>query len=131
MSELTPPSASPEALLFSQPVTLSSTKGPLGVVDLASRMATSPAAAWRKIAFRAVPLMMPALPSPLVVRAEEPLLLLADGVALAIRPAPFTTPMVRSPSLSALTPPLLLAAGPRGAFRGLWLRAAAVGAGIL
>ena len=134
MSELTPPSASEEALLFSHPVTLSSTSPPLDALGRGSFIDTSPEAACLRIALRALPLS--ALPLALALDNREVRSLLgpAGGVDFPILPLPLTAvPMVRSPSRSVREPPgppRRLAEGPRGAWRGLWLRGAMVAAGI-
>ena len=130
---LTPPSASDEALLFSHPVMLRSTSPPFGAVGRASFIDTSPAAAFLRMALRACSLRIPALPPrpPLDVVSR----LFGGGVALPILPRPFTEmSMVTSPSRSPLRippRPRRFAAGPRGAFRGLWVRVAIGPSGIL
>lgn len=126
MRELTPPSASSEALLFSQPVTLSSVKPPLAGAARPSLMETSPDAACRRMAPLAVRLR---IPSPRAVRMGVSLLP-GDAVDLPIRPRPLAIRSIfMSPSLSARA--LLLAAGPRGASRGGWLRDVMAGAGMI
>jgi hypothetical protein len=129
---LTPPSASDEALLFSQPVILRSTNPPLGAVVRVSFMGTSLDAACLRIALLAFALRIPARPPlpPLDVESRA----LGGGVDFPILPLPLTAMSIfTSPSRSPLRmpPPRRLAAGPRGAFRGLSLRADMAAAGML
>ena len=132
MRLLTPPSESDEALLFSQPVIWRSTNPPLGAVGRASFIDTSPAAAFLRMALLALSLSIPALPPlpPLGGRSR----LFGGGVDFPIPPRPFTAMSIfTSPSRSALRippRPRRFAAGPRGAFRGLWLRAPMAAAGM-
>ena len=138
ISELTPPSASDEALLFSHPVTFNSTNPPLGALARDPFMVTSPEAACRNIALLAFPLRMLGLLLPLDVRdVRSSLLELGGGVGFPILPRPLIAMSIfrspsrsgRAPPLSCLAPPLRFAAGPRGALRGLCVRAAMVAAG--
>ncbi len=129
---LTPPSAFDEALLFSQPVILRSTNPALGAVVRVPFMDTSLAAACLMMALLAFALRIPALPlrPPRDVESRA----LGGGVAFPILPLPLTAISIfTSPSRSPLRipPPRRPAAGPRGAFRGLWLRADMVAAGML
>ena len=129
---LTPPSASEEALLFSQPVIWRSTRPARGAAVLTSFIGTSLDAADRRIALLALALSIPARPPlpPLDVESLE----LGGGVDFPILPLPLTaTSMLTSPSRSPLRapPPRRLAAGPRGGLRGLWPRAVMAAAGML
>jgi len=122
MSELTPPSASPEALLLFQPVTFSSTKPPLAPPVRSSLIATSRVPdACRRISRCAC---APSIPPRLGLLAPSFRGPVGGPVPFPTPPRPFTgRPMVRSPSRSAFIAARRVAAGPRGAARGAVWRA--------
>ena len=134
MSELTPPSAFEEALLLSHPVSSSSTRPPFGPVEgRALLIETSPPAACLMMALRAAPVRMPDGFAPVReardIRSRGPVGAALPFVMPPRAPLPLTTTSIfRSPSRSVLPPrACLLAAGPRGALRGVWRLATIAG----